>query len=566
QFGGEANTCTTIRTAHVVKALRGLYPEPKKKYRLEMEYSGTTFICRVNRREVLRYRAMFPIPGSHLGLYSWNAGAHFRVLEIRSRPYEEYVRAMQSADRLFENALFELALDEYNAIAGHASSGSERCEARLKAGICSAHLGRLKDARRTFASLQNTPIAPFALAEAAKLELRDTPGANPVRAVNLFRKLVQDFPTSPAKAEIIPAIYTLMPPNFPSAVVRLQIRARLEAIGRETCDPLTMFQVQCQVDRAMHLMELGTWKSALRELLAFKEQMLPQHRRLVMFDPAMIMAALANGREDLVPASPFDLQCWDSSIALMNMGSVIHGPIRHGAIDRFLADVKRHSPLPGSEFFRRQAPLLAYLSKGDVNTASGELESSLFPLVENDGHDLHWLLWSVVDSRSRELFDRTLQWLNAKFEKPGAQKYRAEELIARAMWELYGGAIEEAARLLDGVHFDWRYSRGILFQLLLASLGLIKRPLQPELKQVAEQTLSGTELNLTGMFLGEVPPKPGALWPHRLWNPHHRLWLALWLEARGKRREARDVAAEALDPRYGLTFSQPALNSLLARL
>jgi hypothetical protein len=568
QYGGELSTCTTIRTVQVVKAIRRLHPAVMRKYKIEFEYRGTTFMCRIDGKEVLSYEAMFPIPGSHLGLYSWGAGAHFRILDIRIRPYGSEVRAMHTADRLFENNLYELALDEYNLIAGSSNSPKERSEALLKAGFCCAQLSRVKEARRIFTSLGKTPVAPFALAGAAKLDLHEGPGANAARAVNLFRRLTTRFPGSAAKAEIIPAIYSL--PNsdslFRSAVDRLEIRAQLEALGRETCRPVTQFQVQCQVDRTMHLMELGRWKAAFNEWARFEEKVPREHYRLVSIEPALIAAALANGREDLVPASPFSLSCWDSNISHSNMGTVIHGPIRHRAVERFIADVKRLPPKAGDEFFREQSVALAFLAKGDVAQTKEHLESAVLPLLQHTTSRLHWLLWTIVDSRSEELFDFTMQWLNARVSPSGAQKDKAEEMIARAGWALEAGELGKAARLLNGVHFNWQYSRGIMYQLLLSSLGVLSQPAPRDLQDAVERTMAGTSLNLAHMFLGKSKPVPNALWPHRLWSPHLRLWLTLWLEARGKRKAALSIASAALDERYGLTFSQPALRAAVERL
>ena len=44
------------------------------------------------------------------------------------------------------------------------------------------------------------------------------------------------------------------------------------------------------------------------------------------------------------------------------------------------------------------------------------------------------------------------------------------------------------------------------------------------------------------------------------------LIFALWLEAKGRKHEAIEVATPAHDTRYGLTHSQPAIKALLNRL
>jgi hypothetical protein len=45
-----------------------------------------------------------------------------------------------------------------------------------------------------------------------------------------------------------------------------------------------------------------------------------------------------------------------------------------------------------------------------------------------------------------------------------------------------------------------------------------------------------------------------------------RLWLALWLEAKDRKREALEIVSLSQDPRFGLSNSQPAIQALLKRL
>jgi hypothetical protein len=72
-------------------------------------------------------------------------------------------------------------------------------------------------------------------------------------------------------------------------------------------------------------------------------------------------------------------------------------------------------------------------------------------------------------------------------------------------------------------------------------------------------------LDLAKMFTGEREPCPSPLWPHALWRPEWRLWLAIWLEAKGRNKEAREIVMPAREPLYGLTHCQPAIEALLAR-
>jgi hypothetical protein len=107
---------------------------------------------------------------------------------------------------------------------------------------------------------------------------------------------------------------------------------------------------------------------------------------------------------------------------------------------------------------------------------------------------------------------------------------------------------------------------GLILQTMLSGLGLLTSPGADELAESVERYLAGTERDLAEMFLGKKDPVPGDLWPHPLWHPRWRLWLALWLEQRGERGAALQVARPARDERYGLTNCQPALAALLGRL
>jgi tetratricopeptide (TPR) repeat protein len=568
QFGGELQSCSTLRVGHVVAAIRGLFPKRHRHYRLELEYRNEVFVCRVDGKKIFQHRELVPSPGSRLALYSWNKGAHFKLLSIEYQPLRAFVSAMRMADRLFEHGLFQLALSDYENIAASSADRRERLEARLKSGICRVRLGQIKEARRIYATLGNTEFEPFALVETAKLELHSGPANNPQRAVSYFRKLIRKYPQSTVRAQVVPFIYSrlrTLKTDAKSEEGRLRVRADLEELGRETCQPTTQFQVQCQVDRTIHLMELGQWKRALRELLDFRARVLPQHYVLVMIEAALLSAALANGREDLLPQSPFDLVRWDGGTIHSNSGTTVHIPVRRRKVAEFLREYEQgRQPGLGDKFLNERTVALAYLSLGGVEDARTQFEKKLFPLAPPGSRNVAMILKAATDSRVTELYRRIFDWLRNRGDA-GSEADKAELLTAQAAWALEVGDLAEAARLLKDVHFKWSFSRSTLFQLMLASLGLLQNPGVAELKRAAESSLAGVYLNLARMFTGDVPPEPNKLWPHPLWLPELRLWLALWQEARGKRKQAAEIAAAAIDPRYGLTHCQPALQMLIKR-
>jgi hypothetical protein len=64
----------------------------------------------------------------------------------------------------------------------------------------------------------------------------------------------------------------------------------------------------------------------------------------------------------------------------------------------------------------------------------------------------------------------------------------------------------------------------------------------------------------------EKDPEPNSLWPHPLWRPELRLWLTIWLEAKGEKDKAREIITPSIDNRYGSTHCQPAINKLIQRI
>src|SRR5262249_10170965 len=102
------------------------------------------------------------------------------------------------------------------------------------------------------------------------------------------------------------------------------------------------------------------------------------------------------------------------------------------------------------------------------------------------------------------------------------------------------------------------------FKYLLSSLSIC--PNFEDLNSTASKELAGAELDLVQMFLGLKEPRPGSLWPHPLWRPELRLWLGLWLEAKGNMKVAQEVVLPSHDPHYGLTNSQPTIALFLNRI
>jgi hypothetical protein len=140
------------------------------------------------------------------------------------------------------------------------------------------------------------------------------------------------------------------------------------------------------------------------------------------------------------------------------------------------------------------------------------------------------------------------------------------EMAARLLLE--SGDMDGAARVLHRVPVvpvDG-FQDLLLFQTLLYSTGRLKHIPAAEIKGACQKLLAGTSADLARMLLGQKAPKPGNLWPDARWRPELRLWLALWLETRGRKRDALNVILPSRDPRYGLIHSQQGIEALISRV
>jgi hypothetical protein len=212
--------------------------------------------------------------------------------------------------------------------------------------------------------------------------------------------------------------------------------------------------------------------------------------------------------------------------------------------------------------------LLLFLATHQPKKACAWFERDGTVNLPNDTWAFQILGTAIVESRVAPLF-RRLMSRAAKPVKREPRSYLARWIsILEARWALEGGDLDGAARVLQPLakfRPDEIPQEGLILQVLLSSLRRLRSPDRRTLADSAELRLAGTELDLARMVLGKKEQRPGELWPHPGWRPEWRLWLALWHEARGDRQKAREIAGPALDARYGLTHSQPALTALLAR-
>jgi diguanylate cyclase (GGDEF)-like protein len=567
QLGAEFNAVVKLaRHKADVLVKSSLQLEPGRRYRLELEYQDESGLvhCAIDGKRVFTYRELFPFPGSMLGFYSYGSGAHFRPLELRRQNWNLQIPALRAADGHYQHSHYAEALERYLDIARHVPKRIVGLEATLKAGLCLAALGRRDEARRTIRGLAGTMFEPFALAEEAKLEIGNNPDAQPARALELFNALFERFPESQARASVFDGAdhIALIPRCFSGSRSKdIDIQIKLNRLGVASFDPPADSQMRCQSRIAVMQCSLAQYQEGLREHLAFGQR-LSSRQRTTHFHylGALALLALATGREDLLPDNFYD----DAVNGPVDFYSslLVHIVVRKNEMETSIQHYMESSNQP--ELFA----LLIFLSQKDMAAASKVFTKLLLGARKHNDLSEYFKLGSIlIDAGSAELFEN--------LNKAYADLWSADDTSPKEVRRLFNarrtlesGNVEAAIAPLSGFVpvITYEFNRPIyLLQILLSSLGLLKNPTLQELREKHEQILSGTMLDLAKMFLGEREPHPNELWPHPLWRPEWRLWLGIWLEAKGRKREAHEVVAPSRDPRYGLTHCQPAIDALLTR-
>lgn len=568
QFGAEFLTCTKIaRHAVDIVAIAGLAPEPGRHYRLELEYDDGWLRGFIDGKLTLSYRELFPATGIHIGLYAFGAGTCYRPIEVHRETWGIQVPAIWVADELFRHRSYDGALERYREYANRFPRRMEGSEARLKAGICEVRLGRAEAARQTFRSLAGTPFESYGMAEEARLDLcRDPVDAG--HGLALLRDLLKRFPDSFAKADIAEMAqenhYGYEPFRGIPAAEAYAITLGLDELASQISKPPVQSQIESANNMTRVLHRLARWDEALERVTKFSKSLHPRQFHIHNWRSSMAVAALAVGRDDLLqsaedmfPWTLFHNPDWATDVAL-------HLMVRKSGVEDLLKNREstKFAAVHWHDHTARLAVLLALLAAHQTDEAM-EWLNKMLPVM--DGRTPPFQIGAALsDSRVEPLFK---QWVDfARAHPKSVTDYALRTVTAR--WELEGGNFEKAAAILEGMDAPRRkeyFYDSIVLQVLLSSLGVLKSPSRDELIQGRTISLAGTQFDLTEMFLGNKAPHPNELWPHRLWRPEWRLWLALWHEARGDKQSAREIALPARDERYGLTHSQPALAALLTR-
>ena len=577
QFGAEENCCTKLaRDAHDVLVRPGLCFEPGRRYRMEIEYQAGWLRCFIDEEQVFAYRELFPLAGTGVGFYGYGEGTHMRPLEVHRQNWA-LQPAMRMADELYVHGYHDAAVERYLQISDRNPHRLEGDEARLKIGICKASSGDLAGARTMFRSVQSGPMSSFALAEEAMLEFRSQPEDDVSRGAELFERMVAEHPDTPAKTRICEAAARVRQAQEDrilgdSLETDLELRLRLFSLAARTYDPPMQSQIQSWLRECTYLLRLGRYSEALESARSLSEKTYVRRNTYYPIAYAYTATALACGRSDLLPLSHWEVSGhlgvfatadWTCSLP---MHIVVRGliPAAGGVLSpaELSAKLAENLPVPDA--------LAVLLSAGDAEGARQRLASA------PGGQRLGWRVFSMLpviaaESGRREIFETALEAVAAALADRGNDGSRENTeysvAVGRARWSLeIEGDMPGAAAALEGRPLpppSFPLHDGLVLQVMLASLGAGGAHARSELADLASRRLSGTPLDMARMFAGEKPPVPGENWPHPLWRPEWRLWLAIWLRERGESERAREILQPARDARYGLANSQPAITKFL---
>jgi diguanylate cyclase (GGDEF)-like protein len=582
QSGAEGNSCSKLaRHGHDVQTESDLVLEAGRRYRIEMAYENGWLNCFLDGRRVFAHRELFPLSGAQVGFYTYGPGAHFRPIEVHRQNWG-LQPTMRLADDLYSHGFHEAAIERYVQVADRNPHRLEGDEARLKIGVCLAAGEGGEAARNMFRSVRGTALEPFALAEEAMLDFRGRPDDDPPRALTLFEELVSRHSRSPARFSIHEALLRLRNDKRgfffrPDVEEGLTCACRLAGLGLATCRPLQLSQIKGWVTASIYLLRLGRYAQALEQLLGLLDALSPRRRAAPGLDidigDMAVVVALAGARLDLLdrcaPVSPVWALGRNGIAATFNTNAVMHRAVQTGWPETAVQAFRDSGDLETS-YLVALSLLLVHRRAGAALALTGEFpdRSLAAPGLAAPA------CFMLSSSGAKELHERGLHLLAQGCSGTAAPADKFDPArtaaICRARWalEIEGDPGKAAGELAAQARPPRSYfsTDGLLLQCLLSSLGLLPSTGRDELAEWSQLDLAGPDRDLARMFFGKREPHPNELWPHPAFRPELRLWLALWLEARGDRAGARAVALPARDARYGLTNSQPALERLLARL
>ncbi|HYF47950.1 MAG TPA: diguanylate cyclase, partial [Planctomycetota bacterium] len=490
QAAAENNTLSKLSRAGVSVAVNEWTARPGRKYRLELEYDEEEgwVRCYIDEAQIFAFRELFILPGKYIGFYSPAAGAHLRPMEVHRRIWGLHVPEIRVADGLLGCGAYEAAVDKYQNLAGRAANRLEGAEARLKAGICLTRLKRFEEADEVFLSLTGTYMEPLALAERAIACVR--PAGKPWKAAGMVDDLLRRFPRHQACFRVLELFQTRFTWAGDETGLPMQEHYQLferifASIVSRPLKPSPFSQTSAGLTLInLHCLQ-GAWTLALERAQAIHAAL--HERQRPIFFPWFYVAAMANGREDLLSYDPGTLYYCDYWARDWATSTPLHVTARLKRGEDFIhfCDEK----IASGEWIRDdtlQDLVLIALSRGDVDRATGYLELLIQQLLKHphrSGFFINDVCTSLAECEAETLLKRFISGLNL------AESFPDVHASALSLLALQRGELDKAATLLNTEMpsvFSGTHNTGQLRQIMLASLGLLRGPIvDPVIKNYA---------------------------------------------------------------------------------
>src|SRR6185436_16246637 len=133
------------------------------------------------------------------------------------------------------------------------------------------------------------------------------------RGVELFGELLTRFPESQAKVRIVETASSLqmrrINPDLPWAE-DLELRLEVLKLGRNAYRPPVQSQIHCQIRMIGLFHALGLFQEAFETLRELNDLLHPAQREHYNIKALLLVPALAQGHEELLPHFPFDRVVW----------------------------------------------------------------------------------------------------------------------------------------------------------------------------------------------------------------------------------------------------------------
>jgi hypothetical protein len=344
-------------------------------------------------------------------------------------------------------------------------------------------------------------------------------------------------------------------------------------MARDSTAAVLQSQITCAHIAHLHSVMLGRHQQALEEMLEFEKRLVPAQRERLLEQHTRMIVILANGRDDLLPDPPYQaLAAMGPSLGTWATGLALHAVVRKGKTNEFLNTVP--NPFPGhlNKGIYGHTLSLIHFSREKPDEAMQTLKNWVLPLMQPPNRPpsllFRWTLGALVESQSAEAGEFIGPFIDQSTQLIENSDSEWVPAYMRARWAIEHGNFAEAVNHTTWVPdtYDRHLVGPLLLHIFLHSMGLHKSHSTDDLHRILSCLAAGAEFSVGNIMLGREEAEIGEHWPHPLWRPELRLWLGLWLEAKGDRARARAIAEPAIDQRYGMTHSQPALRKLIDRV